>query len=180
MKIFLIILIAIVAIVVIILITALFVKKEYAVEREITINKSKQIVFDYVKYLKNQNNYSKWASMDPNMKKEFVGTDATVGFISAWESNNKNVGKGEQEIKNIQEGERIDYEIRFIKPFAGIANAYMITESIPGKEQTLVKWGFKSKMKYPMNLMLLFMDMNKMIGNDLETGLSNLKGILQK
>jgi len=180
MKIIITVLVVIVIIVAITLIIALFVKKEYAVEREITINKSKQIVFDYLKYLKNQNNFSKWAKMDPKMKQEFKGTDGQVGFVSAWDSNEKNVGKGEQEIKKISEGERIDYEIRFIKPFAGIADAFITTDSVSGKEQTKIKWGFKSKMKYPMNIMLLCMDMNKMVGNDLETGLSNLKGILEK
>jgi hypothetical protein len=39
--------------------------------------------------------------MDPNMKKTYTGTDAEVGFISAWESTDKNVGVGEQEIKKI-------------------------------------------------------------------------------
>ena len=31
-----------------------------------------------------------------------------------------------------------------------------------------------------MNIMLLFMDMEKMIGSDLDSGLSNLKSILEK
>jgi hypothetical protein len=34
-------------------------------------------------------------------------------------------------------------------------------------------------MKYPMNLMLLFMDMEGMLGGDLEQGLTNLKGVLE-
>lgn len=161
------------------LLVALFVKKEYSVERDITINKPKQEVYNYIKYLKNQNNFSKWASMDPNMKKEFRGTDGTVGFVSAWDSDKKDVGKGEQEIKNMHEGERIDYEIRFIRPFASIAPAYLATESA-GDNQTKVKWGFNGHMPYPMNLMLVFMDMDKLIGGDLQTGLNNLKNILEK
>ena len=44
----------------IVLITAIFVKKDMHAEREITINKSKAEVYDYIKYLKNQNAYSKW------------------------------------------------------------------------------------------------------------------------
>jgi hypothetical protein len=180
MKIIITVLVVIAIVVGIVLIVALFVKKDYSVEREITINKPGQEVFNYVKYLKNQNKYSKWATMDPNMKTEFTGADGTVGFISAWDSNEKNVGKGEQEIKKISEGERIDYEIRFIKPFAAVADAYMITESLSSGNQTIVKWGFKSKMIYPMNIMLLCVDMNKMIGDDLDTGLANLKSILEK
>jgi hypothetical protein len=35
-------------------------------------------------------------------------------------------------------------------------------------------------MNYTMNLMLLFMNMEKMVGNDLSTGLNNLKQVLEK
>ena len=91
------------------LLVALFVKKDYAVKREITISKPNQQVFEYIKYLKNQDNYSKWNMMDPAMTKTYSGTDGTVGFVAAWDSQNENVGKGEQEIKGITEGERMDF-----------------------------------------------------------------------
>ena len=117
--------------------------------------------------------------MDPNMKKDYRGTDGTVGFVSAWESQADSVGKGEQEIKKITEGERIDFELRFEKPFEATDFAYMTTESLDSS-QTKVKWGFNGKMPYPMNLMCLFMDMDAMLCPDLAKGLSNLKGILEK
>lgn len=156
------------------LIVALFLKKEYAVEREITINQPKEEVFEYIKYLKNQDNYSVWAKMDPDMKKKYTGTDGTVGFISAWESKDESVGVGEQEIAKIVEGERIDLKLRFKEPFEANDDAYMETEAI-SESKTKVKWGFEGKMPYPMNIMLLFMDMEEMLGKDLEKGLENLK-----
>ncbi len=161
------------------LVVALLVKQKYDVERQITIDKPNQEVFDYIKHLKNQDYYSKWANMDPNMRKIFTGVDATVGFVSAWDSDDKDVGKGEQEILKITEGERVDFELRFLEPFESTEKAYMTTESVSGNE-TLVKWGFNGKMKYPMNLMFLFMDFDKMLGDDLQTGLDNLKVILEK
>lgn len=161
------------------LIVALFVKKEYAVEKEIVINKPKAEVFEYIKFLKNQDNFSKWATIDPNMKKSYRGTDGTVGFVSHWESDNEEVGWGEQEIKKITEGERIDFELRFIKPFEATEPAFMSTETV-SDNQTKVKWGFSGHMDYPMNLMLLFMDFEKMIGDDLQTGLAKLKTELEK
>ena len=173
------ILIALAIIVAIPLIVALFVKKDYAVEREITINKPKTEVFDYIKYLKNQDQYSKWASMDPAMIKTYRGTDGTVGFVAAWESKVDDVGVGEQEIKKIIEGERIDFELRFFKPFEATEPAFMTTEAI-SENQTKVKWGFSGHMNYPMNIMMLFMDFEKMIGDDLQTGLDKLKTLLEK
>ncbi|PSL35914.1 SRPBCC family protein [Chitinophaga ginsengisoli] len=173
------ILLVIVVLIAIVLILAAFTKKRYGVEREVVINKPKQEVFDYIKLLKNQDNYSKWAMMDPAMKKTYTGTDGTVGFVSAWDSDKKDVGKGEQEIKKIAEGEKIDFELRFYKPFESTEQAYMQTEAV-SPTSTKVKWGFNGHMNYPMNLMLLCMDFEKMIGDDLQTGLTNLKSNLEK
>ena len=48
-------LIVLAVLIAILLIAALFISKDYAVERQITINKPKAEIFNYVKYLKNQN-----------------------------------------------------------------------------------------------------------------------------
>ncbi|MCC7430829.1 SRPBCC family protein [bacterium] len=161
------------------LVVALFIAKDYAVEREITIDKPKNEVFDYLKFLKNQDNFSVWATKDPKMKKTFTGTDGTVGFVSAWESSDPELGKGEQEIKKITEGERIDFELRFFEPFESTEPAYLVTETV-SENQTKVKWGFSGKMDYPMNLMLLFIDFEKEIGNDFQEGLDKLKTLLEQ
>jgi hypothetical protein len=172
-------LIVILVIIAIPLILALFTKKEYHVEKMVTVNRTKKIVFDYIRMLKNQDNFSVWAKMDPGMKKYFRGTDGNPGFVSGWESTNKKVGKGEQEIKKVSDGERIDYEIRFIEPFAGIGQSTIQTDSV-SQNETRVTWKFDSRMNYPMNLMLLFMNMDKMVGNDFAAGLANLKQVLEQ
>lgn len=179
MNIIIIILLGLLGLIALLLIIAIFIKQDYVVEREIIINKPRQQVFDYLKHLKNQDNYSHWATMDAEMKKEYTGTDATVGFVYAWESKKKDVGQGEQEIMGITEGERIDFEIRFKKPFNNVAESYLITESIT-EHHTKVIWGFDSSMNYPTNLMLLYMEMDEFIGNDFESGLYKLKEIMEK
>jgi hypothetical protein len=178
MKILRIILLVVVIIIAIPLVAAFFVPSDYHVTREIIIDKPKIEVFDYMKYLKNQDNFSVWAKMDPDMKKEYHGTDGTIGFVSAWDSENSEVGKGEQEIIRIIEGDRVDFEIRFIKPFEATSPAYITTESI-ADSITKVTWGFDGHSPYPFNLMLVFMNMEEMIGNDLQSGLHNLKGIIE-
>ena len=160
-------------------IVALFIKTDYSVTRTVTIDKPVTEVFDYVKHLKNQDNFSKWAQMDPEMVKTYRGTDATVGFVSAWASENKDVGVGEQEIIAIDEGKRIDFELRFLSPFEATEPAYMTTKEV-STNQTKVEWGFSGHMNYPMNLMFLFVDFEAMIGADLQQGLDSLKVILEK
>jgi hypothetical protein len=156
-------------------ILALFISKEFRVEKEIIINKSKQEVFNYIKFLKNQDHYNKWILTDPDMKKDFRGIDGTLGFVYAWDG--KQSGKGEEELKKISEGERIDIELRFIKPFEGIANAYQTTEQVSGN-QTKVKWGMNCSNPYPRNFMNLLM--KNIMGKDLVTSLTHLKTVLEK
>ncbi len=169
----------ILGIVVLVLIAALLVNKKYAVEREITIKQPVSKVFNYVKLLKNQDNFSVWNQMDPTMKKTFTGIDGTVGAVAGWESENKEVGKGEQEIVSVNSNKKINFEMRFYEPQEATGHAYFITDSL-GDSLTLVKWGFYGKMSYPMNLMLVFMDMDTMLGPQLKTSLQNLKVILEK
>jgi uncharacterized protein YndB with AHSA1/START domain len=165
-------------IIAILLIAALFVKKDYAVEREITINKPIDSVFNYVKLMKNQDNFSVWNKKDPNSIRTFKNTDGEVGFIYSWDSKNDEVGAGEQEILKITPNKRIDFELRFKRPFEATDQAYLITEPA-NNGATKVKWGFNGSMKYPMNLMLPIMDMENMLGNDLQKGLDDLKVILE-
>ena len=163
-------------IIALLLLVALLSKKAYQVQREIIINAPLQKVFDYIKHLKNQDNFNKWVMVDPAMKKEFVGTDGTEGFIYRW-NGNKKAGEGEQEIKAITEGKNIKTEVRFIRPFAGIANADMATESLPGN-QTKITWNNGSKIKFPMNILVSVIE--KMLAKDMDTSLNNLKIILEE
>lgn len=173
------ILLIVVLFVVAVLLVAAFIPSEFGVERKVSIDMSKGEVFEYVKLLKNQDNFSVWAKIDPNMKKEFKGVDGTVGFISAWKSKHPDVGSGEQEITGMNNGNRIDYQLRFLEPFESTSSAYMIFNSIDSTK-TGVLWGFEGEMPYPMNLMLLFVDMERELGGNLQDGLDNLKGILEK
>jgi hypothetical protein len=160
------------------LVIAAFVKKDYEVQRNLSINRPKTDVFDFIRHLKNQDAFSVWARIDPAMKKEYSGTDGTPGFTSAWDSKNKKAGKGSQTIIKITEGERIDSMLHFIKPFEGRADAFMSTKEIAAS-QTNVTWSISSAMKYPMNIMLLFMNMDNIMGKDLEGGLQNLKNLME-
>jgi hypothetical protein len=177
MKILLRILAAIGIIIVLVLIVAAFTKKEYSLETEIIINRPRQEVYDYVRHFSNQPAYSPWLRLDPASKIGMRGTDGEQGAVFTWES--EKIGQGEQEIIALNEPSQITYAITFIKPFAGKAtNIQYFDEPAPG--QTRLRNTFSSSMPYPMNIMLLCMDMNKTIGKELNNGNNNLKEVLEK
>lgn len=167
----------ILGLVILIVFLATIAPKSYDVNRSITIDQPVAKVFNYLKYLKNQDEWSPWQKRDPNMKKEFVGADGEVGAISKWDGN-KEVGMGEQELKRIVENEVIESELRFLKPWKSQSDAYLkVNETDTG--QTRVIWGFSGHNKFPMSIMMLFMNMDKAVGKDFEEGLESLKELME-
>jgi len=147
------------------------------IEKSIEIKRSSGEVFDYLKLTRNQDNFSVWNMADPSMKKDYRGNDGTVGFVYSWDSTVKNVGAGEQEIKAIEAGKSIEYEIRFFRPMQNTGKSYFRINS-NGENITLVTWIFDSPSKFPYSLFSPIF--KKIMGKDLEKGLINLKGILEK
>jgi hypothetical protein len=177
MGIFITILLVIAGIIALLLLIAAFTKKDFTLEKQVVINRSKQDVFNYLKLIRNQEHYSVWVMKDPNVKIVYTGTDRMVGFTSSWVSDDKNVGIGEQEIIKMNDGESMEVEIRFKKPF--VATNYARTSvTAAGDSQTKVSNLFYGKSKFPMNLMNLMMD--KMVGGDMQTNLENMKNNLEK
>lgn len=167
----------IVGIIALVLILAIIAPKTYHVHRGIEIHKPLPEVFQYIKYIKNQYAWSPWVKKDPNQKKEFIGTDGHVGFISKWVGN-KDVGEGEQEVLSIVENDIIESKLRFLKPWKSESDAYIKVTKIDD-HQTKVTWGFMGNNKFPSSIFMLFFNMDKMVGKDFESGLDDLKRILE-
>ena len=176
MNIIITILLVVADIIALLLIIALFMKREHYVKREIIINAPRQKVFDYIRLLKNQDEFNKHAMAGPDRKREFKGTDGTAGFIYSW-SGDKRAGQGEKEIMNIVEGKRIETEIRFVKPMRATASIIMETESL-SDDQTKVNLINTGTFKYPLNIMIPIAEKN--FPKDMDSSLSTLKSILEK
>jgi hypothetical protein len=147
------------------------------IEKSVEVRRNAADVYEYLRYTKNQDNFSVWNMADPSMKKEYVGTDGNVGFIYKWDSINKNVGAGEQETTVLTAGKRIDFAIRFFRPMQNTGTSSFIVSDL-GNGKTKVDWVFDSPSKFPMSLFAPIF--KKMLGKDLEKGLANLKALLEK
>lgn len=169
------ILLILLSIVALLLFAALFMKRTHYVKREIIIHAPNQKVFDFLKLLKNQDKFNKWAKEDPSRNWNYKGTDGTVGFVISW-NGNKNVGEGEKEIMNIVEGKRIETQIRFVRPMKTTADIVMETEPI-SDNQTKVSMSNAGSLKYPVNIMIPLVE--KMFPKDMDSSLLMLKTLLE-
>ena len=158
------------------LIAAIFLPKTVHLEKEITINASPEKIWPLVNNFKNHTKWSPFIKKDPNVVLSYEGRDATVGSVYAWKGN-KEVGSGRQTMTKLDEPRRVESHLHFIEPFEGEAQAFMILT--PTGQSTKTVWGFDSKYPYPMNAMLMFMDMDAMLGKDYNEGLANLKQLAE-
>jgi hypothetical protein len=160
------------------LVLALFTKRGFAVERAIVIDSSSAQAYDYLRYIGNHDNFNTSSMRDLDKIETYTGTDGTVGFVYGW-NGNKKVGEGEKEIKVLIPGKKVEIEIRFKRPFTAVSQTLYTLDAVSATS-TKVTAGVRSNLNYPMNIMLVFMNMDKHLGKDLETSLVTLKGILEK
>lgn len=177
MKIFKRILIGLLALIALLLIVAALTQKSYTIQRSVVINRPVSTVYEYMRYQKNQIEYNSWYRMDPATQTEVRGIDGEVGALWAW--NSQVTGQGEQKTVSMVPNKQIDFEITFIKPMAGKAQNSVVFEALDSNT-TKINSTFHGDMPYPLNLMLLFMDMDKMIGTELQNGLNNMRDIINK
>lgn len=172
MKILKIVLISLAAVLVLALLTAAILPKKFVSERAVIVERPGTEVYNYIRYLKNQDNFGVWYRVDPKMQRSYSGTDGEVGFTTTWKSDM--VGGGSQEITKIEEGKAMESRLFF----DGFDDPAYCRISVEEKDRNTseVKWSISGTTPWPFNLMSLFYD----IGDDFESGLINLKEILEK
>ncbi|WP_298153209.1 SRPBCC family protein [Flavobacterium sp.] len=169
------ILIGIVVLIVLLLIVAIFIPADYTVTRMSTVNRPKQEVFDYVKSLKNQEQYSVWVMEDPKIQVTYTGVDGTVGSSSAWKS--EKMGEGSQTITAVS-NDKIEVDLNFIKPMADQAKASMIVDAVDANNSNIT-CTFYGHGAYPIGRLMSLIG-KKFVGDAYEQNLVNIKKNLEK
>ena len=164
-------------IVALLLIIPLFISKDMNYEKSISINSPIDKVWENVSSLSAMDQWSPWNSKDPDMERSQTGVDGEVGAKQSWVSEKKDVGEGSQTIVGVDKPNQLSTKLEFIKPFKSEADAFVkLKEEGKGTSAT---WGFESQMKYPMNIMKLFMNFEKNMDKDFGAGLNKLKSICE-
>jgi hypothetical protein len=111
------------------------------------------------------------------MKRTLSGAEAGNGAAYAWEGNGK-AGKGRMEITNAVPSSLVSLKLDFEKPFRA-SNTVDFTLA-PAGEDTTVTWTMRGARPFIAKLMGLFMDFDRLIGKDFESGLASLKRIAER
>ena len=113
---------------------------------------------------------------DPNMQKTFEGPAAGVGQSYAW-SGNGEVGKGKMTIEESVSGRKVGVKLEFEKPMASTATCALTLAGAP--TGSLVTWSMDGNHNFIGKAFGMFMDMDNMLGADIEKGLARLKTVAE-
>lgn len=150
---------------------------EYTVSRSIKIAAPPEAIFPHMNNLRKSNEWSPWMKLDPNMTITREGPEEGEGASYKWVGNDK-VGEGSLAIVESRPNELVKSELKFVKPMEDVALVDFALQ--PDGNETLVTWTMYGKQQFLQKAICsTFMDLDAMIGKDFDTGLQNLKTLVE-
>jgi hypothetical protein len=149
----------------------------FTVRRSITVNVPPDWIFPLLIHFQRWRDWSPWEQKDPGMKRAYGPHASGKGAIYSW-SGNAEVGEGKMEIVEVKSPNLVRLKLDFYKPFKTQNEVDFVLEQKGGG--TEVTWTMRGPTPLVTKIAHLFIDMDKMIGNDFEQGLANLKARAEK
>jgi len=142
------------------------------VQRATSIRAPADKIFPLINDFHQWRGWSPYENKDPAMQRTYEGPESGKGAVYAWDGN-KNVGSGRMEILEASVPSQITIKLDFFKPFEGHNTAEFTM--LPQGDATNVTWLMHGPSPFMGKIMHVFINMDRMVGKDFETGLANLK-----
>jgi hypothetical protein len=149
---------------------------EFVITRKATIAAPPAVIFPYVNDFHGWKKWSPWDALDPKMTTTFEGPASGPGAIYAWKGNDQ-VGEGRMTIIDSKPNDFVSIKLEFLKPFEATNTTTLTFVAGPSTEVT---WKMEGKNNFMSKAAGVFMNMDKMIGNDFEKGLATLKSLAEE
>jgi hypothetical protein len=171
MKIFRIVVSVIVALVAAVLAYAATQPDRFEVQRSMSIRASADRIFPLINDLRTFNTWNPFDRKDPNIKGTYSGPESGKGAAYAFESSQ--AGTGRIEIADAAPPSRVTMRLIMTKPLAAENRVQFILQ--PQGDATRVTWAMDGDVPFVGKLIHLFVDMDRMVGQEFATGLAELK-----
>ena len=145
---------------------------EFRVVRSAILSAPAQALFALVNDFHRWEAWSPWEKLDPALERSYDGSPAGVGAVYSWVGNNQ-VGEGRMTILESHPNDLIRIKLEFLKPFAATHTADFTFK--PEGDRTRVTWNMFGEKNFLSKAIGLFMNMDKMIGDNFEQGLAQLE-----
>jgi hypothetical protein len=149
---------------------------DFRVTRSATMDVPPAAVFAQVNDFHDWRAWSPWEKMDPEMDRSYEGPSAGTGAKYAWVGDSA-VGEGSMTITESRPDEFIRIKLEFIKPMEGTNDTEFMFE--PKEDGTKVTWDMSGKNNFLAKAFCLFVSMDRMVGEQFEEGLANMKSVVE-
>lgn len=144
----------------------------FATARSVKIAAPPAEIFPLINDLKAFTAWSPFENKDPNMSRVFSGPASGPGQRYDWKGNSE-IGEGWLEILSSSAPSRVEMGLNMLKPMKA---ANQVTFSlVPEGGMTTVTWAMEGAVPLFAKVIHLFIDMERMCGDEFETGLAKLK-----
>jgi len=147
---------------------------DFHVERSVTVDAPASKVFGEVNDFHKWEAWSPWAKLDPDAKVTFDGPQAGEGSVMTWAGNSE-VGAGKMTLVESKPGKLVKIKVDFTEPFEGTSGAQF--DFNPEADKTNVTWSMNDDHNFLEKAMCLIMNGEKMVGEQMEQGLTKLKQV---
>ena len=147
---------------------------DFRITRSATIGTPADRLFSEVNDFHKWDAWSPWAKLDPQVKNAFNGPESGVGAFFEW-SGDSQVGQGNMTIVESRPAEYIKIRLEFIRPFSAVNTAEFTFK--PVGDQTQITWSMFGTNNFVGKAIGLVMDCDKMVGDQFEKGLENLRKV---
>jgi hypothetical protein len=146
------------------------------IRRSITISAPAAVVFAQINDLRHWQEVSPYAKEDPAAKCSLSGAASGVGSSFEWDGNAK-VGTGRMTITESRPDELVRFKFEFFKPWYCTNQTDFIFRT--AGSGTEVTWDMSMKNNFVAKASGMVMNMDKLMGENYEAGLVNLKNLAE-
>jgi hypothetical protein len=147
----------------------------FRIERSATIAAPPERILPFIEDFHRWEGWSPFEKLDPQMNKSFAGAQSGRGAVYTWEG--KKSGIGRMEITDLSQ-QRVVIKLDFEKPFKASNIAEFILQ--PAGGSTHVTWAMHGSQPFINKLMGVFINLDKLVGKDFDTGLAGLKALAER
>lgn len=148
----------------------------FRVQRSAVIDAPPAQVFPFIEDFRQFALWSPYEKLDPGMTRTFSGPKRGKGAIYEWHGKAA-AGKGRMEIAHTSPPHMAVIRLDFVKPFK-TQNIVEFTLQEEGSA-TRVTWAMRGANPYIAKMIQLLFNMDRLVGRDFETGLLNLKALVE-
>jgi hypothetical protein len=152
--------------------------KSFHLSRETTIAASAERIHALINDFHEWRAWSPWEGLDPAMDRAYDGPASGVGAVYAWRGNSK-AGEGRMEIVESQP-QSVGVDLLFAAPMKAHNRVdFTLTPVGDDGRSTHVEWAMTGPQNFVMRIMSKVWSMEKLVGPDLEKGLTKLKQVAE-